>query len=501
LVKWLFWLIDKMKGKKRNNFLQPRGGAVSGANYTGNPGSYPVNQNQYNQLGFPGTMSSWGIGGNGGGGEIMPDLNIQNALYNSRPSPVHPNWQTLLRYSQSNALFKVCIERPINDAIKDITIRAKKGLDDYQLDDLMYSLKKTAFFKQFRSTCYNSRIFGGGVLLFLNENTDKNTSKLSKNEKGVRMLVADCWQVNRTGEYKTEEGVLGSYKTPLRYMTYNQVWKYYDQTIHPSRAVVLKNNLPPNYWLDITRGWGVSEYDALGAPLSQWDRFWDSVFQMLKSANIDILVVDDLKTALQNPQSFSNIKQKVQQFSLLKSTFGTALMQDGDNLERKQIDLNWIQSVADKLADSVCSAASIPKAYLFGEQPKGINNGGEASMEIYSSKIATLREDYTPPLLDALEKFAIAFCGLELDNVDIDFGTIRQPTFTEDLAMKTFQRTVAKEDLEGGLINAQQYADTMNKLEILPVEYEAETIEKYLDKQEKEELDEGSDKKEDEAKV
>lgn len=122
-------------------------------------------------------------------------------------------------------------------------------------------------------------------------------------------------------------------------------------------------------------------------------------------------------------------------------------------------------------------------------------------MEIYSSKIATLREDYTPPLLDALEKFAIAFCGLELDNVDIDFGTIRQPTFTEDLAMKTFQRTVAKEDLEGGLINAQQYADTMNKLEILPVEYEAETIEKYLDKQEKEELDEGSDKKEDEAKV
>lgn len=476
------------KRRSRRNFLSPQGGIQSGANNVG-VSQANITQNQYGQLGFPGTMDSWGMGNES---EQSPDLNINNAQFNSRAIPVHPFWVILLRYSETNALFKKIIELPVNDAIKDVNIRAKRGLDDAQLDELNYKLKKLGFYHEFKKTCFNARTFGGGVLFFLNEDQEITKKPLSKNEKGLFLAVADCWQVNRTGEWKTEEIKDKNDKTitidiPERFFTDNKVFKFFNQEVHPSRAVIIKNKIPANFWADITRGWGISEYDSVGAPLSQWDRYWDMVFKLLEVANIDVVTVDDLQGAFSNPQMQAQTLQKLRIMSEAKNVYRTMITQRNDSLDRKQIDLGGIFQGAEPLANQLCGCAGIPKRYLFGEDPKGLNNGGEGTMEIYGSKIASLREDLTPSLIQALEKFAFAFCGLEIENLDIEFSTLRQPNYQEDLAMKTWQVTTLKEHLDSGLIDENQFANAMNKIEVLPIEYVPKKLEDFDDEIEEDE--------------
>lgn len=449
------------KNKRQNNLYS---GYSNGSNNTLIPGS-TMSTTEFMNSGYPGQTQPNVLTNENTNPPMghAPDQNILWSSFNSRPSTVYTNWQILLRYYTSDAFFKKLIDLPIDDAMKDIKIKADDGLDDFQHRELLYLIKRKGLWTPSKQGAKASQLFGGGAFLFLNEDLEKNKEPLQAKEEGVVYLSADSWQLNKSGDNWMDDSTSFVFK---------EIRRYKNIDIHPSRGVIVKNSIPFNYFASVNQGWGISAYDACGKYLNMFDRYWNTVFSLLKSINIDVISVADLETAIGSEDAMIRIMQSLKRMNLAKSSYGTMIKNKDDDFGRMGIDIAGAVSIADQLANVLCAAFGIPKRYVFGEDPKGIHNGGGASMEIYGSKIQSIREDLTPYIIEILEKFCLVELGHIPTRLDIDFGNTRQPTFEQELAKQTAQFTTMREMKEAGEITEEEYYKGINEIQLLPVQIE-----------------------------
>jgi phage-related protein (TIGR01555 family) len=429
-----------------------------------------------------------------------PDQNIGWSFYNARKQPVFTFYTYLLAIFTSNALFNKIITLPAQDVLKEVIFFAKDDLDEQDKIDVEYFIKKRGAYSILKQAIIASKVFGGGAVIFLNEDIKKNLLPLSAKEKGVRIIASDCWYLNR----EEPSGFPSSDSTLGLLNQWGDITRYQNIPIHPSRAIAITNTRPFNYFISITRGWGVSEYDTVGQALNLYDRLMNVLFTLVKELNYDVISVTDLSTLMNHPEGTAILNKMVRDFNYAKSVNKTILKDKDDSFDRKQVDISGAITMIDKATDQLCASAGLPKRYLFGEDPKGLNNGGDASLEIYNSKIESMRSDLTSSIIAFYEKCCLLQLGYVPKNLDISFGSIRSPSYDEKQSTKQSQYDVLYELFKNKIVDKEIFTKGVNQIDFLPIELDSNDINEYALAEDSENIDqdtrEKGEKKEKEKK-
>ena len=151
-------------------------------------------------------------------------------------------------------------------------------------------------------------------------------------------------------------------------------------------------------------------------------------------ANVDTMEIENLDQlfGLGTTQQQIRFWNLMQAQSVVKSNFGTRLVNKGDNLTSTQYTFSGLKDVYDAMALELSGASRIPMTKLFGRAPSGMNATGASDLQNYYDYINTLRESKLRPVLERLMPIiCMSAFGAVPEGMDLVFPPLWSPSAKE----------------------------------------------------------------------
>ena len=241
--------------------------------------------------------------------------------------------------------------------------------------------------------------------------------------------------------------------------------EYYDFTmadgvkvakVHHSRVVRFIGRELPYIERIAENHWGESEIEAIYSDIQKYDNVVANIAGLTFRANVDTMEVDNLDQlfSVASGQAQARFWNMLQAQSVLKSNFGTQLVNRGDKVNNTQYHFNGLKDVFESMCLCLSGASRIPATKLFGRSPEGMNATGESDLQNYYDYIDTVRENKLRPILEKLLPILCmsVFGGLP-DDIDISFPPLWTPTAKEtaEIAQKKTDTVISA--FQSGLID------------------------------------------------
>lgn len=144
---------------------------------------------------------------------------------------------------------------------------------------------------------------------------------------------------------------------------------------------------------------GQSRVDHIYDDFSRMAAGYSALSHILVKGNIDILAIKGLAEALSNCSDEGSMQTVLQKLVMQASatvtganSFQPIVIDSEEKLERKGGNHTGAADIVRELQTMFVAATRIPRTRLFGEQAKGLGNGGEADLTIYYDRCAAYRE-------------------------------------------------------------------------------------------------------------
>lgn len=396
-------------------------------------------------------------------GLSIPPIQTAELLQaNSRKQPLFFRFQTINFAYSSIGLARNIVDIPIDDAYRgELEITS----DQLNADDIKFLkryIRKKDLMQKFKNSVKWARAFGGSGLIVM-VNGEKNITKPLNIKKGDELFFQDdyLWNLNTNSN-------VDFLKEPIL-LENEKVFFWRQQAIDSSRVVVFKGLPAVGIMRDITRGWGLCVFDRTLAGINLLDAWRNAFLELLNKQNLDILSVDQLTNALGTPQGQAKLKQVAKDFNNLKSIYNTVFIDSKNTLSREQIDLQGPVNSFECFCKMIACDSRISLTRLFGDQSKGISNGGEADQDNYIAMVeGEIRETYYNQLTQAIDWCCLACFGYVPDDLMVKLPSLKIESQINIEAKKTSQANRLVSFINANMCSAEEAREIAEQWDLMP---------------------------------
>ena len=214
--------------------------------------------------------------------------------------------------------------------------------------------------------------------------------------------------------------------------------------------------------------WGESEVEALYKEVVAHDNVSANMAALTFQANINTMEVKGLEQlfSIGSSQAQRRFWQVMQAQSVLRSNFGTQVVEEGTKLTNTQYTFTGLQEVYESMALNLCGASHYPMTKLFGRSPSGMNATGESDLRNYYDYVDSQREaKLRPALQKLLPILAMSAWGYVPDDLDFTFPPLWTPTAMETAEIALKKAQAIRDTFQAGLFQADTAMKELKKLE------------------------------------
>lgn len=337
-----------------------------------------------------------------------------------------------------------------------------------QMDALKQVERKTCIKDRVNEGLRWGRLYGGAVGLIMIQGQDDLSKPLDLDMiypgSFEGLYILDRWQgvtPNMGLVFEGGEPVPDSYSiTDARGHTVVNV--------HHSRVVRFTGRDLPYLERVAEMYWGESEVEALYKDVVAHDNVSANMAALTFQANINTMEVKGLEQlfsigSTQAQRRFWNVMQAQ---SVLRSNFGTQLVEEGNKITNTQYTFTGLQEVYESMCLNLCGASHYPMTKLFGRSPAGMNATGESDLKNYYDYVDSQREAKVRPALQKLlPVLAMSAWGFVPDDLDFTFPPLWTPTATETAEIALKKAQAIRDTFQAGLFQADTAMKELKKLE------------------------------------
>lgn len=238
--------------------------------------------------------------------------------------------------------------------------------------------------------------------------------------------------------------------------------------VHHSRVVRFTGRDLPYLERVTEMYWGESEVEALYKDVVAHDNVSANMAALTFQANINTMEYKGLEQlfsigSTQAQRRFWNVMQAQ---SVLRSNFGTQLVEQGNQIKNTQYTFTGLQEVYESMCLNLCGASHYPMTKLFGRSPAGMNATGESDLKNYYDYVDSQREAKVRPVLQKLiSVLAMSAWGTIPDDLDFTFPPLWTPTAKEVAEIAKTKSEAIVEGFQAGLYDKPAAMKELKKLE------------------------------------
>lgn len=238
--------------------------------------------------------------------------------------------------------------------------------------------------------------------------------------------------------------------------------------VHHSRVVrFIGRELPP-IEREAEMYWGESEVEPIYKEIVALNNVSANMAALTFQANINTMEVKGLEQlfsigSTQAQRRFWNVMQAQ---SVLRSNFGTQLVEEGNKITNTQYTFTGLQEVYESMCMNLCGGSHYPMTKLFGRSPAGMNATGESDLKNYYDYVDSQREAKVRPVFQKLlPVLAMSAWGTIPDDLDFTFPPLWTPTATETAEIALKKAQAIRDTFQAGLFQADTAMKELKKLE------------------------------------
>lgn len=238
--------------------------------------------------------------------------------------------------------------------------------------------------------------------------------------------------------------------------------------VHHSRVIRFTGRELPEIERMAEMYWGESEVEALYKEVVAHDNVSANMAALTFQANINTMEVKGLEQlfSIGSSQAQRRFWNVMQAQSVLRSNFGTQLVEEGTKLTNTQYTFTGLQEVYESMCLNLCGASHYPMTKLFGRSPAGMNATGESDLKNYYDYVDSQREAKVRPVLQKLlPVLAMSAWGFVPDDLDFAFPPLWTPTATETAEIALKKAQAIRDTFQAGLFQADTAMKELKKLE------------------------------------
>lgn len=171
--------------------------------------------------------------------------------------------------------------------------------------------------------------------------------------------------------------------------------------IHPSRIIRFVESPSP------TGGDGVSVLSYMLQTILSAETARDNVAALTTEACLDIMGVEGLMEAVQDPDTEAQMVRRYALFRQMKQTNAMGVIdKDKEEYNKHFPSFSTLPEVIEAMRREVAAALGIPYALLFG-RPGGLGTNGETELSSYYDNIKTMQENEIQQMCEPLDECVI----------------------------------------------------------------------------------------------
>lgn len=239
-------------------------------------------------------------------------------------------------------------------------------------------------------------------------------------------------------------------------------------TVHHSRVVRFTGRDLPRIERQAELYWGESEIEALYKEVVAHDNVSANMAALTFQANVNTMEVKGLQQlfSIGSGDAQRRFWQTMQAQSVLRSNFGTQLVEEGTKLTNTQYTFTGLADVYESMCLNLCGASHYPMTKLFGRSPAGMNATGESDLKNYYDYLDSQREaKLRPALQKLLPVLAMSAWGYVPEDIEIAFPPLWTPTAKEVAEIGKAKTETLITAYQAGLLNVDTAQKELKKLE------------------------------------
>lgn len=314
-----------------------------------------------------------------GGAWENPLNNAGTLMYNINAWYYTFQWMLLTNAYKSIGFIQTAINQIVDDAFRNEgLIIDTKTLDTEELEQLRQALEDNGDIEAVKDAIRWGQLYGGGtVMAFTDQNPELPLDEKQLKGKRLKFVASDRWHC-------TTDGVNVEIAKKFRYTASPDTTGTTIFELDSSRVGIFSGLKCPDHIRLIMQGWGLSIFEAIISPLTQYLKSMSVALELLDEAKIDVIKILDLANTLMSPDGEAIIKRRLALVTQNKNYKSSIAMDAQDEYQQKQITFSGLPDMIEKIQYLVCSALKRPYSKVFGKGSSGFSSG-EDDLENYNT--------------------------------------------------------------------------------------------------------------------
>lgn len=226
--------------------------------------------------------------------------------------------------------------------------------------------------------------------------------------------------------------------------------------IHPSRMCRFINGE------DALTGAGVSVLSYMLGPIIAAETSRDNTVALTTEALIDVMKVEGLMDAVQDPITEAALIKRYALFRQMKATNRMGVIDmSREDFTRHPSSFTQLPEVIETMRREVAAAVGVPYSLLFG-RPGGLGSSGDMELKNYYDNIATMQRNDIQPVCEPLDECLIrSALGGRPEEIYIDWLSLYEISDSEKANISNTMATAAKTAVDAGIVPAEVLTEAL----------------------------------------
>ena len=350
----------------------------------------------------------------------------ETMIYNINPNYYTFDWMLLTNAYKSIGFIQTAINQIVDDAFRnDGLIIDSKTLDTDELEELRAALYDEGDIDAIKDAIRWGQLYGGGtVMAFTDQKSELPLDKKQLQGEKLMFVASDRWHC-------TTSGVNVNIAKQFVYTTTPSEELKGMMTLDASRVGIFSGLKCPDHIRLIMQGWGLSIFEAIILPLTQYLKSMAVALELIDEAKIDIIKILDLANTLMSPDGEAIIRKRLALVTENKNYKNSIAMDKEDEYDQKQMHFSGLPEMITQIQFLLCAALKRPYSKLFGKGSSGFSSG-EDDLENYNTIVdSEIRTPATKLIKWVVNLRALQLFGRELPDFRPKWKPLRVMTELE----------------------------------------------------------------------
>ena len=405
------------------------------------------------------------------------------------PNTLSTDYQTLA------SMYQYWLPRRIVDLIPNEGLRKGwkhkcESLSEDQIQELEKAERKYNVKDHFKRAWKWSRLFGGGLVVYLFDQSEGLYSEEIKPEnirEGslIRLDSYDPWQ-SYAANIEANDILSNNYRKPTSYTLGAPGYMVVNKNgsdpgnrksgpmdgaiIHTSRCARFEGLELPWYTYQQNWYWGQSLLASVNEAIRNADLVTQSVAQLLFKLSVPVFKVKDLTNIVADDIARGAFLQRMNLLNTNMSNNHMAIIDAEEDLHNlEQSGISGIDALIERFFVIVSAATGIPVTKLVGESARGLNSTGEGDEKNFYNTVEGARDDEFATQLDKFyDMFFPAVLGIERPHDhSIEYNSLYQESPEQIANVQSTQVNFLSTLFADGVINKKVYIEEIRSREII----------------------------------